>query len=135
MSTFLKLLPLTLKDLEEKDFIEPGVERKEDENYVGVMSDDLRKLWTYWQILAREGMKETAEVAFGGSNSDEHMGKLGELKEKSDLIRKLFWIAIRDEFGLWIKPSVAVRKGWEIVWTEEEESPYSGLLDFLRGKP
>lgn len=125
MSTFLKLLPLELQDIQ--NYIEPRQEKVGGDHIVGVISDDLKKLWTLCQQYAESSAKAEAELRFGGAG-EEFLGKVNELSEKAKALRDIFFIALCDEFELWDKKSTGVRKGFEVVWTEEDDS----LPPFIR---
>lgn len=126
MSTFLKLLPLELQDIQ--NYIEPRQKKMEGDHVVGVMSDDLKKLWTLCQQYAESSAKAEAKLRFGSGVEEELGGKVNELSEKAKVLRDIFFIAVCDEFELWDKKSTGVRKGFEVVWTEEDDS----LPPFIR---
>ena len=54
------------------------------------------------------------------------------MQERAEALRGIFWISVKDTFGLWDnKGSVGVRKGFKVAWREKEEAP-RGLSDFIR---
>lgn len=122
MSTWLKLLPLEIQEVDE--LIEPIDEVKKGETVVGTPSDDLKKLWT----LCKAGKKaaELLEVELKYARaSDEERGKIAELTCKAKVMEMLFWIGVADELQLWShQEQCALRVGWQLVEFKPPETPF-----------
>lgn len=123
MSTWLKLLPLELQEIQ--DYAEPKQELSPNDDYVGEMSIDLKKLFT----LLRSSQKALAAAIVEAQFGDVQAGKVRELRQKAKAIEDIFWISVKDEHSLWEKERVGVRRGFRVVWSEPE--PLTGL-DIIR---
>ncbi len=133
MSTWLELLGLEFQYIEEKDCVEPKakLDSKKD-HVVGDMTKDQKKLYTYWLNLQREAEQTLLAARYENDEGrqKEILLKAEELGAKAGVIREIFWISLRDEFALWGKGEIGVRKGFKVVWSEEENEPKT-LRDFL----
>ncbi len=129
MSTFLGLIPLEMNSLDK--LIEPEIKfDKKRDHEVGIMSDDLKKLFTLWRIALRAVAERNIEAKFSESEEKRQLAVIQacELQSKALLLGDLFWIAVKDEFDLWAKPSVGVRQGYRIVWWNDENQTFLGNL-------
>jgi len=115
MTTWLKLLPLELQEI--TDFMEPPMEVEQNDNIVGVMSDDLKRLYTLWRVCTR-GF-EQAKLDYRFSNNNKDLVKGQEYKFKAEALQRIFWTCVNEEFNLWDKPETGVRKGWQVCWSDE----------------
>jgi len=132
MSTFLRLLPLELAEIEEDSFIEPEDEVAPNEHVVGEMTPDQKRLYTKCRLLRKEGLDVLNNLTICRRNEQQQLAKASELARKSQAISEMFWVAINDEFALWDKDHIGVREGFKVVWIESnnEETPPPG--DFLK---
>lgn len=133
MSTWLKFLSLELGEI--ADFLEPRVEFDPREDiYVGEMIEDLKRLYTLWQNYDRVADQYLLEARHAKSENEMKSAflKAKELKERADVLENIFWISLKDEFGLWDKPSIGVRRGFVVVWSEGRG--LKDFLDFLLGR-
>lgn len=134
MSNWIKLLPLELHEIEEGEFCEPetGPESGKD-NIVGEMSIDLKRIYTRYRTLRESADRAAIDAKYAKKEEQrkEFLIKALELHEKAEAMESIFWISVKDEFGLWGKESIGVRKGFLVVWSEAE-APKS-FIDFLRG--
>ena len=126
MTTWLKLLPLELQQI--TDFREPSAEVGKNDNVVGVMSDDLKRLYTLWMVCTREA--EQAKLNYRFSDDLRDQCKSREYKFKADALRHIFWTCLNEEFNLWHKSMTSVRKGWQVCWSDVSDEP--NLSDFFR---
>lgn len=141
MSSWIKLLPLELSQIEEDEIIEPETEVKRSaERVVGEMSIDLKRIYTRWRILFESADRAILEAKYSRKKEQqkELIARALELHEKAEAMEKIFWISIKDEFGLWglidnDENSVGVRKGFKVVSFKQD--PSEALRDFLRGLP
>lgn len=128
MSIFLKLLPLELDQITE--FIEPHDPVGEAEHVVGVVSDDLKKLYTLHILKAKAKDEAVVEAKYASPDLRQSLtARADELNGKAHVLWELFRVALNDEFELWDKPAVGVRVRWQVVWYEKKP-PFS---DFFRG--
>lgn len=130
MSTFLKLLPLELSGISANDIAEPEYEMEEGDREAGIMSEDVKRLFT----LGRQLEKDSTQNMLDGKYCTDKARKLEleakayELEAKSRAIKELMWISIRDELGLWTE-GTGIRRGFKVVVTKEKEND---LPPFLR---
>lgn len=129
MNTWFKLLPLELQEVSE--LLEPTEEVERGETVIGVVSEELKKLYTLWQSLRKSAELLEIELKYRKSTNAE-LGKISELRAKARALGYLFWIGACDELQLWGNPGQSgVRAGWQVVEFKKPESPF----DFLfRGK-
>jgi len=127
---WLKFLLIELSEIKMEDFIEPSGDIGPADREVGQMTEDQKKIFT----LVQKNERAAAEYLINGRYAqndnvrNEALKKASELKQKSDTLREIMWISIKDEFGLWAE-SIGVRKGFKVV-TTSPSSP--NFLDFLR---
>ena len=128
MTTWLKLLPLELQEI--TDFIEPPQKVVRGDNLVGVMSDDLKKLYTLWMLVDKEAEQSKLNYRFTHKPEDEH--KALEYGAKTEALRCLFWVCLKEEFDLWSKSISGIREGWQVCWTDESVYRFP-FTDLFRG--
>lgn len=126
-ASWLRNLPLELGQIEPKEYLEPLDEVAPKEQEVGVLSDDLRQLFTLSQLVTEQAERLAVDVRHARTAEirDENVPKARELTEKAHALRALFWISVRDYLHLWSdnRPiSFGVRKGFRVVVFEDEES-------------
>jgi len=134
MSEWLKFLSIELQDITSDKFLEPDADNMEGDKRVAEMDDELKRLWT----LGQSYLKVAAKCAFDmkyepGVNTKELSARRDEFHAKSEVLREIFWIAVKDKFGLWYAPSIGVRKGFIIVESAEREGPDSFLRRLFGG--
>jgi len=119
MITFLELLPIELHEI--TDYFEPNTELEENDHKVGVMSEDLKKLYTLWNNTMKTVSLMKTERRFSRvTNEEEFDAKIEELMERAEVLKNLFWFAVKVEYNLWGKDSIGVRKGFNVVWSDQE---------------
>jgi len=122
MSTWLKLLPLELEGIDE--LIEPIDEVKEGETIVGVVSDDLKKLWTLFRSIRKSADLLSIEVKYRQAGAEEN-GKISELLSKARALELIFWIGVFDELQLWGHPDQpGLRIGWQVVEFKQSKTQF-----------
>jgi hypothetical protein len=123
VSTWLKLLPLDLDEINPGDFIEPTEDVKEGETVIGVVSDDLKKIYTLYQSLSKTASLLKVEMSYRKSNSEDN-GRLSQLYYKARALQNIFWVGLNDEFDLWSHTeSCDIRTGWRVVEYKKKETP------------
>ena len=136
-ATWFKLMPTELESLSENELVRPLVELEGRDHIVGSIDSDLdlQKLYALGRRLIAES--ERLLIDARAARSREEMGELvsraKEFNEKGELIVSIFWASIRDSFRLWDKPSIGIREGWQVVWSDEDTSLPSFLRDLFGG--
>ena len=126
MSTWLKLLPLEISEVDE--LIEPIDEIKEGETVVGVVSDELKKLWTLCKAGRKSAEIFEVEQRYAPSPSQDR-AKSTELLSKARAMEMIFWIGAFDELHMWGHPEqYALRMGWKVVEFKMSDSPFKFFL-------
>lgn len=129
MSTFIRLLPLELQEVQE--YKEPDMQVEKGDHIVGDMSDDLKKLYTLWRQFSYRASELTLQLEYGRQNVGK--AEVNEIKTKAEVLRDLFWIAVSDEFELWDRNRTGVRKGFKVVWSEEQRPDMPPFLRQILG--
>lgn len=125
----MKLLPLEVDQVTE--FIEPTEAVQDGEHVVGVVPESLKKLYTLSLLKQKAKDEAMLEAKYASGELAERLStEAHELNGKAHVLMELFRIALSDEFGLWDKPSAALRVGWQVVWFERKRPRFD---DFLRG--
>ena len=122
MSNWLKLLPTELSLVD--NFVEPEDDMQSNDNYVGDMTTELKKLYTLWKRLSEVAARSKVDYEFSNASTKEALlAKWAELREKAKTLRYIFWVCVQDEFPeLWSRESIGVRRGFKVVWSEEKDS-------------
>jgi hypothetical protein len=132
---WLDLLPqeVELTDVKPGDPLEPASDVEDNDHQVSVLGDDLKRMY----ILAVRQKKKSAEIVVEAqytTDRDERTRlfcRAKEFKEKGEILQRIFWAAVRDQFQLWDKPIVGVRRGWVVVWSDHEGPTIINLLGGL----
>ena len=131
MTTWIKLLPLEISNITEMWEPEQEVDEAFD-HPVGEMSDDLRKLFSLWRQTQKCAEQLILEARYS-HNADEQKSlgtRAFEIQKKAEVLREIFWISVRDEFGLWNKDAIGVCRGYLVIWSDKKPMTF---LDFLGG--
>ncbi len=122
MSSWFKLLELELDEINDNDYVEPAINYIDGiDNMVGEMTKDLKKLYTFWVRLHKEKEKYVKEF-YQQENKKKKIfiyTKIIELQEKAKIVERILYVSVRDEFGLWHKINVGLRKGFIVVWSKD----------------
>ena len=135
---WLELLKLEVGSILEDEFIEPDIELDEEFDHpVGEADEDLRRLFTKWRQLIEAADRTAVDARYARNEQarQEVAAQARELFTKAQIVKELFWTCVKDSFDLWTKSAVGIRKGWIVVWSEEEESSITGLLRRSFGDP
>ena len=101
--------------------VEPSGEIGPNDNIAGLASVEIKKICTLRANTAKAGRELVKRMIL--SNNFEEAAKLREeitrIEQKCDLLDSLLWLTVRDEFKLWGKRSVGIKKGFVVVWTDE----------------
>lgn len=131
MTTWVKLLPLEINDVEK--LIEPEDEVKTDDVIQGNMDPALCKLHTLWRLASKHSAYLRYQAEFDRQMTlEEYTVKITESTIKQQALQILFWVSVYDDFKLWDKyPDAAVRKGFVIVVEKPHPRQMPGFLRFL----
>lgn len=132
MNTFIKMLPIELSEV--TDYLEPSSEPGTDDHKVGTMSEDLKKLYTLWNHTMKSAGMMALERKFGKvDNKEEYTASLDELAARAEILKLLFWFAVKAEHDLWGRENIGVRRGFVVVWSDPEpgEDLFRRLFDGL----
>src|SRR3989344_3670549 len=128
--SWLKILPMELSSIDAKEFIEPDekIDQRADV-VVGEASDDLKRIYTLVNKLQEVGARYSIDARFSKDNRlrSDAGKKAYELAKKIEVLMEIFWIALKDDFDLWDKDSVGIRKGWKVTYWKGER-----FLDILK---
>jgi hypothetical protein len=136
MTTWLDIIKMELENLDLEGLLEPTTEVGAKDHVVGEADTDLKRLYglaMQWDKTAIESLV-AARYVNNREHQEHHVEKATELHKKSELLMEIFWASIKDSFDLWQKPSVGIRKGWKVVWSEPEVPPIIGILGELFGR-
>ena len=131
--SWLKILPMELANIDAGEFSEPDdeVDPKSD-IVVGEASDDLKRIYTLSERLREAGARYSIDARFSKDNRlrSDAGKKAYELAKKIEVLKEIFWITLKDDFDLWNKDSVGIRKGWKVTYRKDGLS--TTFLDFLK---
>ncbi len=132
MSTWLKLLPIELAGINDDEIVEPPYGIETGDIVVGDMPAMSKQLYGLGMALERDASQFALDARYCAEpEKKEALGvKAGELMTKSKTLKDMMWISLKDEFGLWDK-SIAVRKGFKVVITEDDDVP--PIIRLFRG--
>lgn len=119
MSTWFKLLPLEIQEVD--DLLEPTGQIKEGETIIGVVSDELKKLWTLSNAAKKTAELLQVELKYTQASGEER-AKISELLAKSRAMEMIFWVGAMDELQLWgHADQCTMRVGWQVVEFKQPE--------------
>ena len=131
MSTWLKLLPMEVKEVE--GLVLPEAPLGPNDHVVGILDDDMKKLYTLYRSVDKQS--DLARLEYVHSSSEDRVSlssRARELQMKAATLKDIFWIGVQDSFGLWDKEYVGVRVGWQVVWYDlKRGTSFMDLLDHL----
>lgn len=137
MPTWLDMIRIEAENLDKDKLMEPPSELDPDRDHLVADAEiELRRLYSlaiHWEKTAME-MILAARYMNDDSKRENSARKASQLAEKAQLLMKIFWVSIKDTYELWDKPSVGIRKGWKVVWTDPDPvPPILGILGDLLG--
>ena len=113
------------------ELIEPKKAMEPTDEDLGVMSDELRRMYTLWQTYAKEQSELDMEAQYQNP-TPERQAEIAIAKFKAscrqEAMSSNFWLSVRDEFALWSNLIIGARSGWHIVKMTQPE----GMPPFLR---
>ncbi len=118
---WLEVFQNDLKEIQEKDLINPGAPFDDDhDNHVGYADDYLRRLYTLMMIYQKRSELALLEAKYAHRDRASAIRQAEEFRNKAKAVREVFWIELNEKFSLWDKPAVGIRDGWRVVWSESE---------------
>ncbi|MBI4215254.1 MAG: hypothetical protein HY602_00835 [Parcubacteria group bacterium] len=135
VGNWLEALQLELDFIEDAHLVEPEGEVEANEKIVGEASAVSRKLFTFARKLEAEANRFFAEAISSPKKDDRQKAQTGyvRLKTKSDVVRAIFWLQIKDELDLWGDDGdvIGIRAGWKVVSFSNSRGTIS-LRDFFK---
>ena len=131
--SWLKILPMELENIDAKELDEPGEEvDPRSDVVVGEASDDLKRIYTLTEKLQEAGVRYSVDARFSKDNNlrSDAEKKVYELHDKLEALMRIFWITLKDDFNLWGKDSVGIRKGWKVTYCKGGHP--TSFLDILK---
>ncbi len=123
-----------LDNLVEAEFFEPPTELKQGDQVVGIAGEQLRRIYTLMLLLQRRALEADIEAKFSNDKiREESELKAMRFAENAEVLTRIMWISVKEEFNLWNKPRVGLRTGWKVVWGEEDTPSISDVLGGLFG--
>lgn len=124
-----KILIMELSGIDE--FTEPEENVVKSDCVIGEASEDLKRIYTFAEKLRETGARYVIDARFSKNTQFriESKKKLCEIQAKIEAVMAIFWITLRDNFDLWDKEGVGIRKGWKVVYRKSESQ--NTLLNFL----
>ena len=103
MSTWLKLLPIELSSIEEREFVEPETELRENDKVIGTMSDTVKQLYTLCHSLSKSASQCALDHKFCTDKTEkaELQARVGELIDKAKALDVIMWVLIKEDVKLW----------------------------------
>lgn len=130
-ASWLGMLRMELSLIDE--FIEPDTESEDNEAILGVASDEVKRLWTYYSKTEEIATRTLIDAKYCKKHDekDDLMKRAFEMKLKAEMARSILFLSLRDQFGIW-NPTVGIgiRAGFQITTFKDTSNP---LLDLLRG--
>ncbi|MBI3956755.1 MAG: hypothetical protein HY340_02090 [Candidatus Kerfeldbacteria bacterium] len=130
MNTWIQSLQAELDKVDLQGVIEPQGEIEERDHVVGQANDDLKRLYGLMMRWSKASLESVVAAQFAPNRElrEHYTNQATMLGKKSEVLTEIFWITIKETFDLWQKPSVGIRKGWKVVWSEPEVPPIIGIL-------
>mgnify|MGYP005820954337 CR=1 FL=1 len=133
--TWLKSLPLEISMVEVSNTLVPKQEVGPQDHVLGEVSEDLKRLFALRTSVVKQGAQLMVDANFGGSegmSKEDIHRKMIELKNKGEVLNRLFWVGIYEQFNCWEHSSIGVRNGWLAVWTDDDDDDGGDMPGFLK---
>lgn len=130
---FIDLIKMDAEMLREPDFIEPNVALQPEDNLVGDMTLDHKRLFTLMTSTLKQSEELKLKARFSSSEVQKSLfEEFSLLKLKYDLLSDLFWFEVKlTHRDLHNKPSIGVRQGFKIVWNNSSPTPFDLLKNMF----
>jgi len=132
MALWMDLVKIEMENLAADQLIEPDALIEGGDHVVGELDMAMRRLYTLGLLYVKETVDTTGHLVVAQSNARTELeSRAIEYQRKAELLRGLFWLSLNDQFELWTRPSVGVRRGWKVVWSDVEKRPGVLLRDLF----
>ena len=128
---WIKFLPIEISDIEE--VVEPAEPLKPNDEILGYLDDDLKRLWTLRVMWQQKADDLTSRMNLNILQHDEeNQAQVQEAAAKSHVLLQLFWVSVQDYFKTWHIRNyrVGVRKGFAVVKYVPQNPQVFGFGDF-----
>ena len=117
---FVELLSITV-DTSQSDVM-PSMPVGPGDQCVGEANTTAKRLYILTQECARAAYALQGEARFGddAQKCQDAASQWHVHEFKTKILYELFWVCVRDQYGLWDKLNVGIRKGWIVVWTQDD---------------
>lgn len=137
MPTWLDMVKIEIENMDTSKLIEPPQEVDCNRDHVVCDAEEaLRKLYSLAMQFEKEATVALINARYSGNVNDikDAVENGTRLMKKVETLREIFWISLKDNYDLWDKSSVGIRKGWKVVWSDSDPvPPIIGLLGDLFG--
>jgi len=137
MAMWLESILQELKGVSEaqEGFAEPHTDTGPKDHVVGVADSDLRKIFFLVKQYKKRTLELVAELMVCRSSEVENKTKEAKrYNTQGNVLMDVFWVSCRAAFPeLWDKPSIGIRKGWKVVWSDHEERSLGILGAIIEG--
>jgi hypothetical protein len=137
MLPFLQELIKNLEAIEIDESEGPSLPVQADEHVVGILNDELKKLYVLIQHMDEtiNNITERARQIFISGEEDltNLQKQFSLLASKGVTLHRIFWTEVRSDFPeVNDKPGIGLRAGWLVVWTYRREDALDDMpLDLL----
>ncbi len=116
---WMRLLPVDLDCYEDKDFLEPPTPLGSNEIVIGDMTRDCKAIYTIMQRTQESCDRQRIDCKYW-SGAPEQLkameARVSELYNKAICLQNIFWVTLRDTYGLWeSSDDTGVRQGFKVV--------------------
>jgi len=127
---FIDLIKMDLDSLKEEELFEPNVPFDTEDNLIGEMTLEHKKLFTLMTLTLKQSEEVKLKARFSSSEVQKNLfEEFSLLTSKYNLLNDMFWFEVKLTYrDLACKPTIGVRQGYKIVWTNSSPNP----LDMLR---
>ena len=127
-STWISNLSMELSMLKPEEYVQPEWVMKDKEVEVGELPDDLKRIFTLFRFYQKAAAQAAVELQFTPPEGRlEARGKANELHSKADILYGMLWYAATEHFNLWHHPQVALRQGYQVVYSDEPPAHPQGM--------
>lgn len=131
-----KTLPKEVEAI--KDFVDPLDSVKDGEHVIGTASDYLKKVYTLSrrkheeaEFIKRSILSDLQSGLIQCLEEHEKFAEGSEIDFKAGVIINFFWLLVKEEFQIWHRENIGIRKGYQVVWYDEEQPSGGGSIEEL----
>ncbi len=133
MSAWLEKIKTEMESVKNDGTLEAQMQEQHlKEEFIGVVPEDLRKIYLLHQEYSRKLAEAVAvsETLFGALR-EEKLAEVRSLEKQAITIFDIFWVSFRTLFPNTWNKSVAIRKGWRAVFVEVKIVTQADLQAYL----